>query len=52
MARVRPAVRPPACYNEAMTSTIALIAHDGKKDDMVRFALAHKEALAAYKDAT
>jgi methylglyoxal synthase len=31
-----------------MDSTIALIAHDGKKDDMVRFVQAHKERLAHY----
>lgn len=40
------------CYNLAMnsntTQTIALIAHDGKKDDMVRFALAHKERLGGF----
>ena len=28
--------------------TLALIAHDGKKADMVAFALQHKERLAAY----
>ena len=28
--------------------TIALIAHDGKKDDMVRFVQAHREALAKF----
>jgi methylglyoxal synthase len=32
-----------------MTSTIALIAHDGKKDDMVRFTQAHMETLTAYR---
>jgi len=30
-------------------STIALIAHDGKKADMVAFAMAHKEILSHYK---
>ena len=29
-------------------NTIALIAHDGKKDDMVRFAQAHRETLARF----
>ena len=29
--------------------TIALIAHDGKKHDMVNWALQHKDALQAYK---
>lgn len=29
-------------------NTIALIAHDGKKDDMVRFVQAHREKLAEY----
>jgi methylglyoxal synthase len=28
-----------------MTQTIALIAHDGKKDDMVRFVRAHRDLL-------
>ena len=28
--------------------TIALIAHDGKKDDMVRFARTHRERLATF----
>ena len=28
--------------------TIALIAHDGKKDDMVRFVRTHREALARF----
>ncbi|MEP7289168.1 MAG: methylglyoxal synthase [Chloroflexota bacterium] len=28
--------------------TLALIAHDGKKDDMVRFAVAHRERLIEY----
>ncbi len=31
-----------------MTATIALIAHDGKKDDMVRFVQAHRELLARF----
>jgi methylglyoxal synthase len=31
-----------------MTQTIALIAHDGKKDDMVRFVRAHRELLQHY----
>jgi len=30
-------------------STIALIAHDGKKDDMIRFARQHREALARFR---
>ena len=30
-------------------STIALIAHDGKKDDMVRFLSAHREVLTSFK---
>ena len=30
-------------------STIALIAHDGKKDDMVRFLSAHRDVLTAFK---
>ena len=29
--------------------TIALIAHDGKKDDMVRFLSAHRDVLTAFK---
>jgi methylglyoxal synthase len=37
------------CYDAAMRSTIALIAHDGKKDDMVRFVQAHKEVLGGYR---
>lgn len=32
-----------------MSPTIALIAHDGKKDDMVRFARAHHDLLAAFQ---
>ncbi|MBK8050568.1 MAG: methylglyoxal synthase [Anaerolineales bacterium] len=32
-----------------MAETIALIAHDGKKDEMVRFAEAHREFLSRYK---
>jgi methylglyoxal synthase len=32
----------------AQVNTIALIAHDGKKDDMVRFVQAHREALAQF----
>jgi methylglyoxal synthase len=32
-----------------MASTIALIAHDGKKDDMVRFATAQREALRRFQ---
>jgi methylglyoxal synthase len=31
-----------------MASTIALIAHDGKKDDMVRFATAQREVLRLF----
>jgi methylglyoxal synthase len=31
-----------------MKMTIALIAHDGKKDDMVRFVRAHRETLARF----
>ncbi|MFN8441536.1 MAG: methylglyoxal synthase [Caldilineaceae bacterium] len=31
-----------------MTQTIALIAHDGKKEDMVRFAQTHHEILATF----
>jgi methylglyoxal synthase len=31
-----------------MRRTIALIAHDGKKDEMVRFAATHKERLADF----
>jgi methylglyoxal synthase len=31
-----------------MPNTIALIAHDGKKDDMVRFVEAHREQLAQF----
>jgi methylglyoxal synthase len=34
---------------DSTPQTIALIAHDGKKDDMVRFAQAHKKRLAAYR---
>lgn len=30
-------------------NTIALIAHDGKKDEMVRFATAYKEELARFQ---
>ena len=30
-------------------STIALIAHDGKKDDMIRFAREHRETLARFR---
>ncbi len=30
-------------------STIALIAHDGKKDDMIRFARQHRELLARFR---
>jgi len=30
-------------------STIALIAHDGKKDDMVRFLTTHKDLLAPFQ---
>ncbi len=30
-------------------STIALIAHDGKKDDMIRFARQHRDALARFR---
>ena len=30
-------------------STIALIAHDGKKDDMIRFALKHRDALTRFR---
>lgn len=29
--------------------TIALIAHDGKKDDMIRFAAAHRDELARFR---
>jgi len=32
-----------------MTATIALIAHDGKKDDMVRFVKANRELLAGFR---
>jgi methylglyoxal synthase len=32
-----------------MAATIALIAHDGKKDDMVRFAQEHRERLAQFE---
>lgn len=32
-----------------MTATIALIAHDGKKDDMVRFVRTHRELLARFQ---
>lgn len=32
-----------------MASTIALIAHDGKKDDMVRFATAQREVLRRFQ---
>jgi methylglyoxal synthase len=32
-----------------MASTIALIAHDGKKDDMARFAQAHKRAPSRFR---
>jgi methylglyoxal synthase len=32
-----------------MASTIALIAHDGKKDDIVRFATAQREALHRFQ---
>src|SRR5262245_36340739 len=31
-----------------MPSTIALIAHDGKKDDMVRFVRTHRELLTCF----
>lgn len=31
-----------------MTQTIALIAHDGKKDDMTRFAHSHREQLTHF----
>ncbi len=31
-----------------MPATIALIAHDGKKDDIVRFAQAHQDLLAQF----
>ena len=31
------------------TTTLALIAHDGKKADMVAFVLEHKDILARYK---
>lgn len=31
-----------------MASSIALIAHDGKKDEMVRFAVEHREILAGF----
>ncbi len=31
-----------------MPQTIALIAHDGKKDDIVRFAYTHKEVLTRF----
>jgi methylglyoxal synthase len=34
--------------NSGSGHTIALIAHDGKKDDMVRFVQAHREALANF----
>lgn len=30
-------------------STIALIAHDGKKDDLVRFLSAHRDVLTSFK---
>lgn len=29
----------------SMRKTVALIAHDNKKDDMIEFALKHKEVL-------
>ena len=32
-----------------MSQTIALIAHDGKKDDIIRFAKTHQEALAQFQ---
>lgn len=34
---------------QAEGSTIALIAHDGKKADMVAFAMAHREILSHYR---
>lgn len=36
------------CYTAGMGNTIALIAHDGKKDDMVRFAQAHRQQLGRF----
>ena len=35
--------------NRKRQRTVALIAHDNKKHDMVNWALAHKEVLAQYK---
>lgn len=32
----------------SMRKTVALIAHDNKKDDMIEFALKHKEVLQRY----
>ena len=32
-----------------MSTTVALIAHDGKKDEMIEFAKEHKETLANYR---
>ena len=32
-----------------MSSTIALIAHDGKKDDMIRFARTHGNLLSQFR---
>lgn len=35
--------------SDMSSKTVALIAHDGKKDEMIAFALAHREVLAKYQ---
>ena len=47
MAR-QPTTEQAAKQVTAQANTIALIAHDGKKDDMVRFVQAHRETLANF----